>query len=422
MRAVFGVVLSFLTIMLAALMPAAASNHDEKTIVRVALYEFIPGYDIDQLQALRVSIKQGFEQAHPQYELDIKLTPNRFDLYDLEKLERWLTDETADGYDVLEIDTLLLGELVNTGAISPWVDVDEDQFFSAALDASRVNGRFYGIPHLMCGYFLFTRDAQVAEAETVSELVAAARGENNDTVDLVGAFEGSWTIPSLYLDARVDTAPQAAPNVLWEETVAALDPETTSSLRTLFKLCDANGLNACLREERYALTNASGFSGLFAMGFADSLIGYSERFHFIKKMPGWETVKVGSAPLGDGNAPLMFADSFVLSERCNRTAQCRDGARAFADYMNQDDVLEPYLLARDLKDAWGSPLPPRYLLPAKRSAYGFQAIKSDPIYSGFEQAQQRAVAFPNTGFGPNRKAVRDAILCEMFTQSCSNVD
>jgi len=82
--------------------------------------------------------------------------------------------------------------------------------------------------------------------------------------------------------------------------------------------------------------------------------------------------------------------------------------------MNTDEMMEYYLLARDLGDESVA----RYLLPATISAFAIPGIKGDEHYSAFEQHIRRAKAYPNHGFVEHRRAVNKKLKCEIDVAEC----
>jgi len=183
-----------------------------KTSLRVAIYEYIPGYhENDKLSKLRAEIKRRFELKNPDIDLVIDPTSNREKFYEFDSLKSWLTQSTGEHFHVAEIDTLLLGDLVRANAVWPISATNTSNLFTVGLEASKVDGTLYGIPHLLCGYFLFARDPQFLQGAGQKELVSALQNTRDNAVDILGEFNGSWTLPALYLDAWMDRNPTGDP-------------------------------------------------------------------------------------------------------------------------------------------------------------------------------------------------------------------
>jgi thiamine pyridinylase len=114
-------------------------------------------------------------------------------------VKQWLLTQEED---VVEIDTLLLGDLVNAGVIAPFEKHVSSDWHSAAAAAVQFNQAVYAIPHWLCVYFLFTRDPYVAQSKTINELVE--RLGAGVFRRLVGNLDASWDLPALYMDTYQD--------------------------------------------------------------------------------------------------------------------------------------------------------------------------------------------------------------------------
>ncbi|CAF4734669.1 unnamed protein product, partial [Rotaria magnacalcarata] len=67
------------------------------------------------------------------------------DFYDLNLLSKWLMAD-GSGYDIVEIDTVLLGDLVNIGLVAPQFINSRSQadWHAAANMAVHINHAIYG--------------------------------------------------------------------------------------------------------------------------------------------------------------------------------------------------------------------------------------------------------------------------------------
>ena len=118
--------------------------------------------------------------------------PNLIDPYKLDSLRTYL-GSGASAYDVVEVDTILLGELARSNLIqpdpNPEVPVNDTSFLRSAVDAVRYNGHQYGIPTLVC-------------ANVLAE-ITSLKG-TQDAVNLIGSFRGSWALSGHYLNAYIN--------------------------------------------------------------------------------------------------------------------------------------------------------------------------------------------------------------------------
>ncbi|KYF63831.1 hypothetical protein BE04_11035 [Sorangium cellulosum] len=383
----------------------------EKTVLRVPLYPYIPDAAGDKLAAMALRIEAEFEEAHAG--IDLVVNPPCFaaDVYDPAALAMGLAGEDADcSVDVIETDMILLGELVATGAIRPWSELPPADWHPAGIEASTYDGEIYGVPHWLCGHFTFSRDASVESAGTAAELASALVDLQTDAPDMAGNLLGSWNLPSLYLDAWADTNGPAG--VVSAISTTMYDAATLDALGIFARTCESEGSNPCLdgtydREENVDLP-----AQRFAAGEVDATFGYSERLHTILKNlpPGGDPaeIKLASAPLGDGNRPLLFTDSFVVSARC--TDACADAAAAFVAYMSSASTFA-WILASE--DAPQEARVPRYLMAATFDAYSAPTIGADPFYQAINALTEEGKSFPNGGLLDVRSEMRDDLLATL---------
>ena len=79
------------------------------------------------------------------------------DPYDLKNFKSKYLGNGPDAYDVMEVDTILLGEIIKTGNLQPLDDhftVTEKEFAPSAVHSVTSSSRLYGVPTLQCASFL----------------------------------------------------------------------------------------------------------------------------------------------------------------------------------------------------------------------------------------------------------------------------
>ncbi|WP_225412698.1 extracellular solute-binding protein [Stigmatella hybrida] len=375
-----------------------------RTQLRVPLYSYIPDAAGDQFRALGERLEREFEQLHPDVDLVINPTCFKDDLYEPAELARSLRGEGDCPYDVVETDTSLLGEIVETGAVRPWPALPQGpQWHPASLEASTYQGQLYGVPHWLCAHYLLSRSEAVSSAPTVDALVQALDGLQTPAMNLTGNWLGSWNLPALYFDAWTDS--YGAGNV--QSAVSTqYDPDVLAGMRALVQGCETANGNPCIDGTYDASENFDLPTHLFADGQADALLGYSERLHTVLKRRPEEatagTLRISLAPLGQGNQPIVFTDSFFLGKNC--TGACEQAALRFTEYMSQASTYSWLLMS---EDAPATGRVPRYLMPAALEVYDTPALKADPFYPSIGAATREAGAFPNRGLYPIRKQMRD---------------
>jgi thiamine pyridinylase len=396
--------------------PAGAQSSPPRFRLYVSLFSSIPDAAADDFRLLKIRIKKEFELGNPGIELLIRdLDTRNDDAYTVKsdkptRIGTWLTapvagdDPNASGVHVVEADMVVLGELVRQDLIKSWeMRPDPADWHPAAAEAVTLNGKTYGIPHWLCGTFIFSATPPIPRARNSGEL-RAALDRSQAPIHLAGRIKGSWNFASLYLDAYADTyGAQSVEQALKDE----LDEQARLSLQTVARACTKNGANPCLGDLGDPYTNATAAPYLLADGEADAVLGYSERLHFILRRAGRDKkIYFESAPLGDGNRPLLFVDAFVLRKDC--AGPCEAAARAFAQYMTRPETMSWIMMSEDA----GATGVPRYLLAATKSAYRTPAVRNDRYYLQMEQNTREGLPYPNTKFYD----VREALLGKLKEQ------
>ncbi|MEM9290982.1 MAG: hypothetical protein AAGD01_04815 [Acidobacteriota bacterium] len=384
--------------------------------LRVALFPWIPDAAEDEFASLRSSLEKEFERRHPEIDLELRLKLYDDSYYSPAKVAAWLA---SGDYDLVEIDTVILGDLLEADVLAPWPTQNAGDFFPAAASAATVTEKgeegqedkvtWWGVPHLLCGFFLVTHSESIDEASTIDELIAAVEATGQP---VYGNFDSSWDLPSLYLDSRVDH--DFDPDDLDEAIRPPLDEATATSVDRFADLCQVGDKNPCVDG-----TFSNDFDGpvqRFVDGETAGYWGYSERLHLTSKLlieqgKSPYDLFIGSIALGPQRTPTLFTDALVRSTGCADDAGCDHASRLFAEFINSDWAIQEVLLSGDAK-AIGKPAPPRYLLPATRSAYSLEGIANDPYYQELFPFAMSGVALPNEGEMVERRRVIQWLLLQ----------
>ncbi|WP_437708388.1 hypothetical protein WMF45_30030 [Sorangium sp. So ce448] len=379
--------------------PPAASPVDSagkpgRTKLGVALVPWIPDAAGDGFASLRAMIEDGFESQHAEIDLDLRLVKSDDSYHNPTRLAGWLA---SGRYDLVEIDTVVLGDLIDADVLEPWPSVPERDYLAAARSASTEIDRsgksvWWGVPHLSCGFFLVTRSEELDAAPSIAGLVKAARESGKP---LLGNFASSWDLPALYLDARVDNGLDATnPLTLSNAVKPPLHAGSTAALKQLASLCRQGDRNPCI-DGTYDET-LEGPVEEFVKGNAIGYWGYSERLHrtvTLMKAQGApvEGLRVSTIPLGTSATPLLFTDAFVRRKGCSGDPACNAAAAAWAEFITRDDVMRDLLISRDA----GPTAVPRYLLPATSSAFQAEPIARDALYAELRPLARSGRSFPS---------------------------
>lgn len=385
--------------------PRALHYH---TKLHVAPFPYLPDSVGDNYRSLHRFIIDAFELAHPGIELSLRpMSMKGESFYNMTFISGWLSPDGSE-YDVVEIDTVILGDLVSAGLVAPQIyhDSVSVDWHPAAAAAVRINQAQYAYPHLMCAFFLFTRDNEVARASTIDQLDGALRKSASKGLHIVGNLDSSWDLPALFIDSYADTGINRP-----EGEAFALHNFQNNSFESLFKLarlCDQNGnLNYCL-DGTFA-KNPDVPAMMFGGDHVQSMFGYSERLFKVlshSDSTNKHNIRISPLPLGtDRNEPVFFTDAFVF--RRNMPPNKLAAARAFVQFMASLDMQVALLASADSSDP--NPVP-RYLLPMLNSAYNHPLLMKDYYYQTFFRTLTKGAPFPNTGFLNTRQELRAAIL------------
>ena len=167
--------------------------------LRVSIYPYIPDLAGDELLGLRNYIANTFE-AETGIKVDVSSDSKP---YDLELLKSKYLSRDADAYDIMEVDTMLLGELVSSDKVKKLDRDDLGDYFYWCVQSVTDGGDVYGVPTLQCANFLMevvSDDHSVEDWDSFEQLDATL-DRQADRILLAGNFADDWSLPMLYLNA-----------------------------------------------------------------------------------------------------------------------------------------------------------------------------------------------------------------------------
>ena len=243
----------------------SVSSLETRRQLRVEIYKDIPDLNGDNLTTLLSWIEETFEKEYT--EIDLQVETHSKNVYDIGELED-LFVEDDDAPHIVELDTILLGEIVEKGLIAK-IDperyglLDPGAYKKFALEAVNYEEYYYGIPTLLCGNYLvginvgkafdicpvhhteyfgyFGLDTLLSYCKT--EMLSAPR-----TITLAGNFMGSWTLPNFYIDAYIDYHYDAT---VYDAINSEIESEINviAKMRSFIDYCrEDNGRNKCYDE------------------------------------------------------------------------------------------------------------------------------------------------------------------------------
>lgn len=326
---------------------------DIKTI-SVAVYPYIP--DVALFQEI---LAQKWEEIEP----DIELNFVEWDCY---------SNPDPGEIDVVMYDSLVTSYLAENGYIQPIVreDVENlDDILPFAMEGATYAGDIYGIPNLVCSYFLFyySDDVALLGVENFPELYSILLerkdiDQNSDEKNAGLTVNFADTYPYQYLDALIDIsgeymAFQEAPD--WE-------------------LPDKQAMEVLLQIKELQTITPEGMenlhkAALFNAGHGSAYYGYPEDlFH----MPDiYETLEISTISFSDNmNIQMYFADLVSLSSHVTDEVK-KEQCIKLMNLMGSEDFLTALCVGKDTV---------QYLLPARTSVYEIVAKE----YSIYERLQE----------------------------------
>ncbi|WP_223633232.1 extracellular solute-binding protein [Corallococcus sp. EGB] len=368
--------------------------------LKAVLFPYIPDSAGDGFASLEQRLEADFEQSHPDIDLDVVFDAS-LDVYDLDEggtLNQLLGTGTGAA-QLVEVDTLLLGSLAEKRWIQP-VALEAGVVHPAAEEAVRIGGETYGVPTYLCTNVVYSRSTNLRSASDSASLVRVLREAAPGKRPLATNFDGSWNLPSSYIDAWADTHPGDA---LAKAVSLPLDSQTMNAFAEVVDSCSLEaGVNPCL-DGSYADNTVA--EEAFAREQANGFMGYTERlFYILQAQPSMPLPEVISVPLGTGSAPAVFVDALVLNANC--TGICAEDARAFTSFMQSPETRSLIAFSKDAPAGTR----PRYLLQANRAFYQQEPARSDPMYKQYEVILRGGRPYPNQRFPENRKALQAALL------------
>jgi thiamine pyridinylase len=358
-------------------------NGKAANVFNVLLYPYIPSYPEGDFSALVKRMTEEFQALHPEVLVNIVISTDSYlDPYTFANLPNLLGPE---GYDLVELDTMLLGEVVRQGFVAP-VKLAPNKFWPAAYQAATYGHQAYGVPSRVCAYFLFSHDRTIENGfQSLNSLITYLHKLPSNRTPLIGDFNGSWNLPSFYLQSYASIYGKAYLNKI---LARAIDQTSINALSMLDEECSFEGNNKCINDY-YHKQPPGTIEQDFANGKAHTYLGFSEASFYIK-LNSSANVYATQIPYGDHFYPLVYTDVYVKNAVC-KDQTCNANFKNFTDYMNKVSTQLWINFSEDLQPT----MPPRYLLSAVKQFYDVPRVRADVLYSDFTRSILSAVDYPN---------------------------
>ena len=400
------------------------------TDLKVGLYNAIPDLGNDGLKSYKNMIQDGFAEESDGNNVEAITDPSQYSPYG--PLEEYLT---ADNFDLIEIDTATLGQLVVKKLVldlSYRLPALPDDTLPAAVDAVLMNGGVYAYPTLVCGNFLMgltppgsddvcpLREARKnyedfhERTETCKNSIVANPDSHYHRI-LGGKMNDAdgWYLPFLYLDGYIDVHGKCSvEKAVYDVTqLEIVDGDVCEHLSWYVSQCNNQKEiaepNKCYYEfpGSYVQSSSNVYEDI-KDGKTAFLFGFSEK---VAELANSEIVPYTaiSGPLGPVNHLLQFTDALVVNKARWDEAdeERRNAIRAFINYFLGYQVRYAISMGLDL-----DPPQNRYLLQAREELYSMGDLKYNSVYQDLLWSLKTAAPAPS--LSPWQKEKMEKVLSE----------
>ena len=373
--------------------------------LRVSIFPYIPDLAKDGLESLKQFIARTFKK---QTGIEVEVRSDA-DPYDLNLLKSsYLSSSPTESYDVMELDTIILGELVKSGKVKKIDKVFDaahlqrltDPLFSWCLHSAKVKGDLYGVPTLQCASFLVElvsvgHDPKVPllkDWPSFSELKTTLNRQEKSGhhILIAGDFRGSWGLPMFYLEAYVD---EHGKDSIHEGVDAPVnDPQIIQNLKDFTDLGEVDGKNpdtdGTFHEKPELLVHEVIDSQHILMYAYSESVGEPLHAAADKKLAK-KVLKIVSPPLESHNFLLTYTDALVVSNFSDQL----ENAKKFIEFYTSLDIRAAIAFGRDLPPSVKFP---RYVLPARTDFFTETGAINDQCYREFHAAlKKHSIPAPN---------------------------
>ena len=363
----------------------------ESTSLRVSIYS-IPDLAGDELKGLKKYIVDEFK-TYLGHDVNIQVESSA-DPYDLDTMSSTYLGTGKEAYDIMEVDTILLGELAETGKLQ-FLDghfsVTAKEYSKSAVQAVNYKGELYGVPTLQCATLLM----ELSDGPQTPVLQDwASYADMTKTLDeaytskklhLAGNFNGSWVLPMFYMDSYID---KYGPDSVDTCFKADIDDEVTEDMKHF------TGYGVLPDKTNPSTNGTYKNNSTLVDAIASSehilMYTYSELLGMVRQKKDKQVLGIASPPLAKSNYLLTYTDAVVVN-KSKFTPQRQELIKKFVTFYTSLKFRTAYAMGEDLKIGVKRP---RYVLPARPE---FFAQTEDANYKMFSGALQHSAAAPNHG-------------------------
>ena len=374
--------------------------------LRVAIFPYIPDLAGDKLAGLKRFIADEFKKVSGEsIEVETDADP-----YNLSKLKSTYLTDDRNAYDVMEVDTVLLEELVKTGRLQALEDhftVTEDVFTPSAVHSVRyspnLKSHLYGVPTLICASFLMEL-ADVdhtpqkpllkdwSSFDQLKEALDQAEGSDHRLL-LAGDFQppGSSGLSMFYLGAYINEHGTGGGSVCESIGAPMDDPELIKEFTNLGQLPGGRNTDGNVHNKYDLLIKEVTESKHILMYAYSENMGEALQ-RAAEKNKCKHTVRIVSPPLDDSNKLLTYTDAVVVNKYKFADQERAAVIMKFVKFYTSLALRTSFAFGKDLPT---SVVYPRYVLPARKDFYTETTALHDSYYQQFHDALYHSVPAPN---------------------------
>lgn len=362
-----------------------ALNGQQTRVLDVSLYPYLPTLPTDNFENLVKYVVQTYQAQSPQVLLNAVLN-QQVDIYSFTALPTLLG---AQGYDVMELDMLYLGFLASSNLINP-AQITGSAPLPVGLTGASYQGQLWGIPSWLCMDFIYSGSSSLSQQATLTGLLQFLASMPGNKPALVGDFNGSWRLPSIYINAYVQA--HGGYGSISQSMQMPPDTSVITNLVNLTNNCAYAGSNNCTNNTYHNGANGT-TEQVFATGQASNDMGFSEQSFYVNLYGPVSPLYIIPTPWGQTPQPLLFEDAFVTNKTtCAPSTACATDAQNFTTLMTGVAMKNYIVQSQDLP----ANSPWRTLLVATADFWSQQSIINNAFYSQYRQVFATAQPFPNT--------------------------
>ena len=391
--------------------------------LRVSIYPYIPDLAGDKLKGLTRFIADEFKKEHG-VSVEVEATA---DVYDLEKFTSTYLADGEDAYDVMEVDTILLGELAMQDLLQPLeghFPVTDDVFASSAVHSVSYSlqskSHVYGVPTLQCANFLMEladldhtpKSPLLKDWNTFDELKKALdRGQAEQgcasRIRLAGDFRGSWGLPLFYLDAYIDKHGNKS---LYDGMNDPVDEKLLKEMKTFTDYGQLeSGENPTTSGDFHEhherlIKEVIEDQHILMYAYSENMGEVLQKAAEVTKHK--RTLRIISPPLDGCNNLLTYTDAAVVNKSKFADPKRAELIKKFVEFYTSLSFRTSIAFGRDLPH---KVLYPRYVLPARTDFFTKTGAAENKYYQEFHAALKHSTPAPNHDVYDKRVDLEDRL-------------